>query len=374
MPTDDPTGLRTPLSSAESSPTDGAPGADTAWIAWLRVFAITGVLTIHTFGPNAIATDARATLRGSLAIFADVGAVFAVPVFVMISGALLLDPAKFAGPGTFLRKRAWRLVPPLVFWHVWYLVVVQLQREDNLSVKEIIAHVISGNLYTSLYFFWIVLGLSVLAPVLIPFLASATRRQAIIVGAVAAALPAATIATTGLSAASIVNTAWTWWFPYLGLFILGWALRGIDLRGWWLAATSAGTIALGLLLAWQWHNADAPQMLQTLAPVSYYGASVIVYSCGIYLVFQGLIRADGPVAVFTRPAAVKLSRKLGDATLGVFGLHMTILLLVQNLPVIGGEPASTRALEMVARLALVWLITYVIVLALRRVPVVRKVL
>lgn len=91
----------------ETPPTVASSPASTAWISWLRFVAITGVVTIHSVGGTAAMAGARDTLRGKLAILLDIGAIFAVPVFVMISGALVLDPARYRGPRDFLRKRIW---------------------------------------------------------------------------------------------------------------------------------------------------------------------------------------------------------------------------------------------------------------------------
>lgn len=370
-----------PVNAVRAQPTDRGPSAHQAdhlaWISWLRVLAITGVVIIHTVARTALAPDARETLRGQIAIFIDIGAIFAVPVFVMISGALLLDPARYQGPGAFLRKRVYRLVPALVFWHLWYaIVVLKLWRGVDLSVHDFVVKTMNGDLYLALYYFWIILGLSLIAPLIIPFIATATRRQTIIAGSIGAAIPALTIATYHLreSPVVLIETAWTWWLPYIGLFILGWALRGVILRGWLLAAVTSATVGIGLLLGWQWHNPDAPALLQTWLPVSYYGASVIVYSCGVFLVAQAMVRTDGPLSVLTRPRLVRIGRRLGDATLGVYVVHLTIILVVLKLTWIGGDPASPRTIVLLGRVVLVWISTYAIVLALRQVPLIRRLL
>ena len=67
-------------------------------------------------------------------------------------------------------------------------------------------------------------------------------------------------------------------------------------------------------------------------------------------------------------------RTLGDATLGVFALHLTIMLLVQDVVWPADGAASSGTIRMFVRLAIVWCATYAIVLVLRRVPVVRAVL
>lgn len=68
----------------------------------------------------------------------DIGAIWCVPVFVMISGALLLAPDTHrARPGTFWRKRLVRLLPALVVWHLVNIIGIRyllLDREIDSSV------------------------------------------------------------------------------------------------------------------------------------------------------------------------------------------------------------------------------------------------
>ena len=353
------------------------PGASTSWVSWLRFVAICGVVVIHAASGTAASPDAPSTLHGRLAILLDIGAIFTVPVFVMVSGALLLDPASYKGPRAFLRHRTWRIVVPLVFWHLWYVADYQVRHQHDASPRQLVAMTMNGTLSPVLYFFWIILGLSLLSPLLIPFLAQATRRQVVIAGVAAALVPVLTISTTDLRGADVVmvETPWTWWLPYLGVFLLGWGLRGVVLRGLPLAALTVGTAALGALLVWQFAHRDSADLLQTLSPVSYYGIGVVTYAVAIFLVFQGWLRPDGPLRAVCSPRGVRLGRLLGDATLGVFALHVTLLQVIEDrVPHVGGGHQTHSVSQLLARIALLLLATWAIVLPLRRLPVVRRVL
>src|SRR5690606_9146707 len=144
----------------------------------------------HTEGYDAIAEDARSTTVGTITIWLDIAAVCAVPVFVMLSGALLLDPSRYRGHGTFLRKRAARLVPAVVFWHLWYWALISYRDDAVLPWDDFLVLAVNGQLYTALYFFWIVIGLALLTPVLIGFVASSSRLAIVVAGAALAAIPA----------------------------------------------------------------------------------------------------------------------------------------------------------------------------------------
>ncbi|WP_323097600.1 acyltransferase [Intrasporangium sp. YIM S08009] len=370
--------------AAEAGPRHGAPRnrtpartrPDLAWISWLRFVAIAAVVTIHTVSSNAVEPGARDTLRGTTAIYLDVLGVFAVPVFVMLSGALLLDPTRYQGPREFLRKRALRLVPAVVFWHVWYFLVRRLLLDQDLGLGEAAALALSGKLYTALYFFWIVLGLAALTPFLIPFVAQATRRQVLVVGTLGCLMMAVSQATALWrdTPDAFVETAWTWWIPYLGYFLLGWALRGVVLRGRTLVGALVVVVALGALMPWQWRNPEAPKWLETMSPAGYYSLTAMLYAVALFLLFQGLIRRNGPLHRLASPRMSSLARTLGDATMGVFALHLTILLWVVEWPVVGGERSAGSTSVLLLRIAAVLTLTCVIVLLLRRVPGVKRLL
>jgi Acyltransferase family len=199
------------------------------WVSWLRIAAITGVVLIHTAAPTAASPTARSSTRGQLAIALDFSSRWAVPVFVMVSGALLLDPARYRGAGDFLRRRALRLVPAIVVWHLVYLAYRVSVTGEPITVATAIQYTLQGRMATALYFFWIVLGLAIVTPVLVPWIAAASRRAVVLAGVVAASLPILTLVTVPIRQADLVwvETPWTWWIPYLGFYLLGYALRDV---------------------------------------------------------------------------------------------------------------------------------------------------
>lgn len=343
----------------------------TAWLSWMRVAAITAVVTVHVVGSTATAPDARDQPLGLLAVGLDMAGIAAVPVFVMLSGVLLLDPERYRGAPGFWRRRAVRLLPAVVVWHLAYLVLRQV-RGDGLGPGEALQLVVTGRLYPHLYFFWIVLGLAVLTPLLMPVVRRIGRRGTAALG-VAGMIATAAAAALGAPTA-LVHTAATWWIPYLGAYLLGWGVREIRAHGAALAAVATATVALWLLLSWQWRNPAAPELLDRIAPVSYYGAGVGLYAVGVLLLGRALLAPDGVLRVTTAPRAAALGRRLGDATLGVFGLHLLVLAGLDAVGLLGGDDPATSAAQLLARVLVVLLVSYGLVLLLRRVPVVRAVM
>src|SRR5690606_25599404 len=142
-------------------------------------------------------------------------------------------------------------------------------------------------------------GLSLLTPLLVPWVAHASR-------------PARVLAAAGLWLVPILSTwplgpdgepvgaatvAWTWWLPYLGAYLMGEALHGVVLPRRWVAHAVAAVLGLTALLVWQWQNPKAPAWLETWVGAHYYGPSVAVLCVLVLLLAQTTVRPGGALAV-----------------------------------------------------------------------------
>ena len=81
---------------------------------FLRAFAIIAVIICHVdfyFGPIAFPTEEILRMT-----FHDIGRI-GVPIFLMISGALLLN-RDYPSLGDFLKRRFARIIYPFIFWMI----------------------------------------------------------------------------------------------------------------------------------------------------------------------------------------------------------------------------------------------------------------
>lgn len=359
------------------------PGAgDLAWVSWLRVVAIAAVVLIHVGGitakPLGSADGSSATALGTALDFASR---WAVPVFVMVSGALLLEPAKYRDAGDFLRRRAVRLLPAVIFWHLVYLVYVEAAL-GPVSLHDVVQGVLTGTLYTALYFFWIVIGLAVVTPVLLPWVAMASPRARLTVALGALGVPMLALVTVPLRSDQVwtidqswVRTPWTWWLLYLGYYLLGRELRDVVVRGWWLALTALGAVGGSAWLILQWgRTGGLGEHLERVIPAeAYVGPVVAIVAVCVFLTVHALIRPGGLLAVLCRPGVARAGRRLGEATLGVYGVHLLVRNAVLALPGIGGNNVASSPAQLVARCVVVLLVAYLIALMAHRVPYMRRV-
>ena len=89
-----------------------------------------------------------------------------VPLFVLLSGALLLDSSKADEPlGVFFKKRFRRIGLPVIFWSIAYFAWDFYVHGKPLSVDNIVQGVFSGA-YVHLWFLYLLIGLYLITPVL----------------------------------------------------------------------------------------------------------------------------------------------------------------------------------------------------------------
>jgi surface polysaccharide O-acyltransferase-like enzyme len=149
----------------------------------IRVMAIVAVITIHVCA-YAISTeiDNQGNVSTSwwIANLYESFCRFCVPVFVMVSGALLL-PQKI-NLSAFLRKRMRRILLPFIFWEIIYLaynLLLKIRDERN-----IVSHNWASWLYVQitqcpaphLWYVYMIIGIYLFVPILQPWIQVASNK------------------------------------------------------------------------------------------------------------------------------------------------------------------------------------------------------
>ena len=90
------------------------------WLDNARIAAILAVVILHSAVSGVVDTDLGSGYWWAGNLYSAFSR-WCVPVFVMISGALLLSPARQESLGTFYRKRMSRVLWPFLFWSAFFL-------------------------------------------------------------------------------------------------------------------------------------------------------------------------------------------------------------------------------------------------------------
>src|SRR5690625_5977164 len=94
------------MATLDRIPTENPPPTSTAWMNPARAIAIIAVVAIHSLGTVVEQNFAGMGPDWWLANAVDSASRWSVPVFIMISGALALDPNRGSKPRRFQIGRA----------------------------------------------------------------------------------------------------------------------------------------------------------------------------------------------------------------------------------------------------------------------------
>lgn len=131
----------------------------------LRVVAAGAVVWLHTSAAVVTRNPGVQSPAWWTGNIADAMSRWGVPVFVMVSGALLLSAKPDAAPIQFYRRRAERLFVPLVFWSAFYL-CLQRYANDRFGWSEAVDELIHGTPYMHLWYLYMLVGLYAVTPFL----------------------------------------------------------------------------------------------------------------------------------------------------------------------------------------------------------------
>jgi surface polysaccharide O-acyltransferase-like enzyme len=137
----------------------------TDWLDAVRWIATIAVITIHVVAPYLYQYGQISNINWNIYNIIDSLSRFAVPFFVMLSGALLLN--RTITLIDFLKKRFLRILIPFLFWSVVYSVYHYLSKEQQESnyIVFFFSSIIDGASY-HLWYIYMLIGLYLAIPVL----------------------------------------------------------------------------------------------------------------------------------------------------------------------------------------------------------------
>lgn len=246
-----------------------------------------------------------------------------VPVFVMISGALWLGNGKPESAWDFYRRRARRLVWPLLGWSLIYLALAAFT-DPHWSPARASVSVLRGAPWYHLWYLWMLPGLILLTPVLRHAVACLSRPQlwrlALLLCVLAALeVPLGWLRQTFLSS----------FLLHLGPFLLGHLLftaRPKTPACWlWAGALLCGLgVALGAGLLRPWLGARAIELMYAYPNPLVLGMGVCVFLLGLRCKAE-LLGTLGKTALAAAPLSF-----------GIYLIHPLWLLLLMPAGMPGG--------------------------------------
>lgn len=309
---------------------------------------------------------------------------WAVPVYIMLSGSLLLDPARAEPAQKFYKKRLARLGVPIVFWTAFFMAfTVWLQTRANPmhTGVNIWRELLMGKPYAHLHFIFRIAGLYAFTPMFRVFLQHAPRRVVELAVVLCLALSSANSVFDGFMGNE--ESMFIRFVPFIGYYLAGYLLRDKKLSkrsllGCWMLAfaciflLAGGTTLMVDYFGEKLYPSPGYLLYDFVSPVR------IALGISVWLIFVNTFDERWLHTGLSK----FISRWLAPATLGIYLVHplfrelLTLSGWTVSLQNIYGDAAFTKPyilLGIPLITALVYIPSVIFTLIVMRIPVVQRI-
>lgn len=340
-------------------------GERTWYLEWLRVSACLAVVLIHCF--TTLLDNASIDEVGIFRALAwtEVLVVFcrwAVPVFLMVTGSLLLDPAR----RVTWNKNLWyvfRVATVLLTFGTMFALMELVFSSKNFEVSMVpaaIGNVLQGRGWAHFWYLYDLLGIYLLLPLLRAFAAASTRedmrRMLVVLFIFSLAVPTLN-AAVGLDASTFIWLGSSAFYVMLGRYLSAYNIRVAPVL---LAGTVS--VVLQALLAGGGIVADGTYLRWVWSPSSPF---VAIWAAAVFLLFKN--HMDVPMA------ERGFARLVASYSFAVYVIHPVFTNLLYKATGWGEVQLPPIAFEVTTFLA-VFIPSLCVAWVLKRTPMMRKVL
>ena len=338
---------------------------NTGYLDVLRFVAIIVVVLIHTVSGVSTQMPERMTVY-QLSFYNSIKNIctIGVPLFLMISGVLFLNPEKEVSIKDLLFKYVRRIVLALlIFGTAYALLEIIFGTRDFKPVYlwEAFYQMLLGNTWGHMWYLYMLIGIYLLIPLLKPFVKATTKEMytyvLIMLFVVSSVLPFIKIMTGFAFGASIVSVQVTEFVVYIFYFLAGYYIHTY-LRE--QIIKSSKTLIIGMIIIF---------------------AEILIISINEYTQSSIYISYDSPIVVILAltvfvlgcrlQGEYKLCTKLRPFLFGIYLVHTFYLNLLYKL--LGVTPLECGGYILIPLFAIgVFLLSLVSVWIMRLIPPLRK--
>jgi len=289
-----------------------------AHIDLLRVAGAFTVVFLHVSGKVVLSSPDVHSAGWWVGNVFDAMSRWCVPIFVMVSGALLLSESIETEVVNFYRRRAARLLPPLVFWTVFYICLQECE-SHSLTTIDILKSLVHGTPYFHLWYLYMIAGLYLVTPFLRQVVIGNPEKAQllfIVGGFVIASIETSLTHFKGGQSATFFSS----FLPYIAYFVAGHYLyihSNKSQRKFCLlfAIVGGGLVAFGTGIS-----------LTMLGPKSW--SIMYSYLNPIVIVMSLCVFRFGMGFQFRSEKSPALLRRIAPITLGIYLIHPFWLIIL----------------------------------------------
>lgn len=239
------------------------------YLDMLRAIAIIAVIVLHN-SDDAVEHYGKISSVDWLSVCVYNGLTrFCVPMFIVISGSLLLNPARETSIRELFTKRLPKLVIPLVTWTVIYVLYQNYTKQifSKFGPVDYLKAFYQGPMIFHFWFLYLMIGIYLLSPIINLFIKSATKNQVLYFLAVWFAVNCV-FGLMQIAFGLTIGIELFFFTGYSGYFVLGYYLQSTNFTQKALKILSAAGIAAfvisvaGIILMYTNHFGHAGDVVE----------------------------------------------------------------------------------------------------------------
>lgn len=290
----------------------------------------------------------------------------AVPLFFMVSGALLLDTDKVVSFKDLFFKRILKQAIPFLVWSLVYIIIRIIMGKLDFSFSTF-ADILSQPAYYQFWFMYTLLAIYLLLPILQAVVIKLEKKQIeyilILWLIFSIALPVLQRYIPALAISEHVDLILC--EGYIGYFFLGYYLKKYQTDVSWvngLIFLLIGVIGTGVLCVIEWECTKG-KGYQGYFYQAYLTPFVALATTGAFLLFS-------KIEIKNNAKLSQILKTGGALSLGIYYVHMLVMMGLEYIGLVG----DTNLLLLALKIALTYGISLIIALIISKIPHIRFVL
>lgn len=286
----------------------------------------------------------------------------AVPLFVILSGYLIIKKDKTQNIKAFYKRRFLRILPLFIIWFCIYTVWLSIRNHTQISLQHILQSLWLGNVW-ELYFLLLILEMYLLAPFFANFIEKNNRKKQTLLLLLLTVISISCSILANLPGFKIDVTryALTTFIPFVVFFYAGAYYRDVHIHK--TTAIILGFVYLATTLA---TNLIARGNMSSYI-VFDYNPTIIVTSICLFLTLK-----DIPAIIGTKLISgmyIRYISLLSSAMFGVYLLHPIILDFIElHLHLLPWELHNPLLFYALLPVFLTFFITFILIETARKIP------
>lgn len=283
-----------------------------------------------------------------------------VPLFIIISGYLLLNSTSKLDALTFYKKRFTKIGIPTIFWIIFYLLLLWFIGQQT-TLMNLLKDLLSLNIL-HLYFLFLILELYFVLPFFRVFLqnSSSISRKTLLIS-----LFVITFITTGTNylfpdiSVNLTRNIITVFIPFLFYFLSGLFLKKRHF-------SVSGIISLIIIYIYM-----------SVFIAVYTGSDVLAYTRNFnsitimimaFIAFIIFYQADY-INFFKNEKLIKIISNISNLIFGIYLVHVAVMMLIDYLyPVIPGNVGNPIWIYVIIKVLIVFIVSMIITFILKKIP------